>query len=106
MGHKNIRMKKIFLVSVLFVAVVSLVSFKKNVAQPNISSSQNDSLLYEGEKHFANMQQLTFGGDNAEAYFSFDGKYIVFKSFANNLVPIYESSRQEDILLYENEGGE
>ena len=25
------------------------------------------------------MQQLTFGGDNAEAYFSFDGKYIIFQ---------------------------
>ena len=81
-------MKKILLVSVLFVAVVSLVSFKKNVIQSGIISTQNDSLLYEGEKHFANMQQLTFGGDNAEAYFSFDGKYIVFqKTYAKDGVP-------------------
>ena len=27
-----------------------------------------------GEKHLANIRQLTFGGENAEAYFSFDGK--------------------------------
>lgn len=38
-----------------------------------------DSTQYSGEKHFKNVQQLTFGGDNAEAYFSFDGKYIIFQ---------------------------
>ncbi len=32
------------------------------------------------EPHLKNLRQLTFGGDNAEAYFSFDGKQIVFQS--------------------------
>lgn len=32
------------------------------------------------EPHLKNLKQLTFGGDNAEAYFSFDGKQIVFQS--------------------------
>src|ERR1051326_3302855 len=32
------------------------------------------------EKHFKNLRQLTFGGDNAEAYFSFDGKSLSFQS--------------------------
>lgn len=40
---------------------------------------EGDSLVYEGEGHFKNMQQLTFGGDNAEAYWSPDGKWIVFQ---------------------------
>lgn len=46
-----------------------------------LSQSQKpvDSILYAGETHFKNIQQLTFGGDNAEAYFSADGKYIVFQ---------------------------
>lgn len=35
---------------------------------------------YAQEKHLANIRQLTFGGDNAEAYFSFDSKMIVFQS--------------------------
>lgn len=39
-----------------------------------------DSLLYPNEKHLKNIRQLTFGGDNAEAYFSFDDKMIVFQS--------------------------
>lgn len=32
------------------------------------------------EKHFKSIRQLTFGGDNAEAYWSFDGKSITFQS--------------------------
>src|SRR5947209_11676657 len=33
-----------------------------------------------GEKHLKNIKQLTFGGENAEAYFSFDGKQLIFQS--------------------------
>ena len=32
------------------------------------------------EAHLRNIRQLTFGGENAEAYFSFDGRQIVFQS--------------------------
>ena len=39
-----------------------------------------DSLRYPGETHLRNLKQLTFGGNNAEAYFSFDGKSLVFQS--------------------------
>ncbi len=39
-----------------------------------------DSLLLEGEIHLRNIRQLTNGGDNAEAYFSFDDKMAVFQS--------------------------
>jgi Tol biopolymer transport system component len=39
-----------------------------------------DSLVYPQEKHLANLTQLTFGGDNAEAYFSFDDQYLVFQA--------------------------
>lgn len=38
-----------------------------------------DTVHFPGEDHFANLRQLTFGGDNAEAYFSYDGKYLVFQ---------------------------
>ena len=33
-----------------------------------------------GEVHLADVRQLTFGGENAEAYFSFDGSQIIFQS--------------------------
>ncbi len=32
------------------------------------------------EAHLKNIQQLTFGGDNAEAYFSFNGKFLSFQT--------------------------
>ncbi len=35
---------------------------------------------YPQEKHLKNIKQLTFGGDNAEAYFSFDDSMIVFQA--------------------------
>ena len=35
---------------------------------------------YDQEKHLKNVRQLTFGGDNAEAYFSFDNKQLVFQA--------------------------
>lgn len=43
-----------------------------------------DSLRYPEEKHLKNLRQLTFGADNAEAYWSFDGKSITFQSNNKN----------------------
>ena len=37
-------------------------------------------LHYPEEKHLKNIRQLTFGGDNAEAYWSFDDKHLVFQA--------------------------
>jgi len=42
------------------------------------------TLIQSQESHLKNLQQLTFGGDNAEAYFSFDGRNLSFQS--NNKV--------------------
>lgn len=39
----------------------------------------DDTIHFPGENHFKNVRQLTFGGDNAEAYFSYDGKYLIFQ---------------------------
>lgn len=39
-----------------------------------------DTLIYPEELHFKNIRQVTFGGDNAEAYWSFDDKQLVFQS--------------------------
>ncbi len=40
----------------------------------------SDTLIYNGEKHFKSIRQITFGGDNAEAYWSFDDKQMIFQS--------------------------
>lgn len=59
--------------SVLFYIFVILV-FSAN------AFAQNNSLAAAGEKHLQNIRQLTFGGENAEAYFSFDGRQLIFQS--------------------------
>src|SRR6185503_17514014 len=41
------------------------------------ASTQDNQLA---EKHLRNIKQLTFGGENAEAYFSSDGKQLIFQS--------------------------
>ncbi len=40
---------------------------------------QPDTLRVAGELHLRNLRQLTFGGENAEAYFSPDGKELVLQ---------------------------
>jgi Tol biopolymer transport system component len=47
---------------------------------PVSSFPLKDYLAIEGERHLQNIKQLTFGGENAEAYFSFDGKQLIFQS--------------------------
>jgi len=39
-----------------------------------------DSLIRPGEPHFAHLWQLTFGGQNAEGYWSEDGSKLIFQS--------------------------
>ena len=41
---------------------------------------QGNQLVLPTEKHLRNLKQLTFGGENAEAYFSADGKQLIFQS--------------------------
>jgi dipeptidyl aminopeptidase/acylaminoacyl peptidase len=40
--------------------------------------------LAQTEKHLANIRQLTYGGDNAEAYFSFNNSMLAFQSNYKN----------------------
>ena len=40
----------------------------------------SDTLIYPGEKHFASIRQITFGANNAEAYWSFDDSKVIFQS--------------------------
>lgn len=50
-------------------------------AQGNSPAVQSaDPLRLPEEKHLHNIKQLTFGGENAEAYFSADGRRLIFQS--------------------------
>ncbi len=50
-----------------------------NHAQQTDSQNGSSSLALPGEKHLHNVRQLTFGGQNAEAYFSLNDRYLIFQ---------------------------
>ncbi|RYF79097.1 MAG: hypothetical protein EON98_15040, partial [Chitinophagaceae bacterium] len=74
-------MKRLAIFAVFIICLGSSFIGIKKMAHPSARQSATvaDTLLYPEEKHFKNIQQLTFGGDNAEAYWSFDGKAVVFQ---------------------------
>ncbi|MDX1547013.1 MAG: hypothetical protein R3247_08505 [Rhodothermales bacterium] len=49
-------------------------------AAPAAYDPAADSLRFPGEVHLRNIRQLTFGGNNAEAYWSYDDEQLVFQS--------------------------
>ncbi len=55
-------MKRIFFLSAAAVFAVALVSFTGNAYHQQIKNTKpvNDTIHFEGEKHFSNIQQLTF----------------------------------------------
>lgn len=81
MLHRLKTLRPLFLLSLVLITLFLLQAFKKaeSLASPVYAVSPGDTLHYPDEKHFKNIQQLTFGGDNAEAYFSFDSKYLIFQ---------------------------
>ncbi len=70
-------MKKLIFLPVALVLIFSACNNSSQIAQTIAPAT--DTLRYPEETHFKNLQQLTFGGDNAEAYWSYDGKWLVFQ---------------------------
>ena len=65
--------------------LIILVLFSCNYKTKKSNSENNKNLLiYEKEVHFKNLKQLTFSGDNAEAYWSFDDSKLVFQAKNQN----------------------
>jgi TolB protein len=61
--------------------ITSLLLLTLGLAAPVArQQSAGDALSVAGEKHLRNLRQLTFGGENAEAYFSADDKQLIFQS--------------------------
>jgi TolB protein len=66
---KGLEMKRLS-VCLLFLVVLTISAF----------ANGPDSLWNPKERHLRNIRQLTFGGTNAEAYFSFDTQRLIFQS--------------------------
>jgi TolB protein len=68
--------------AIVWGSFLALTTVANIISIPSISLSKatdNDSLKYPQEKYIRNVRMYTFGGDNAESYFSFNGKSIVFQ---------------------------
>ncbi|MGD0161585.1 MAG: hypothetical protein ABSB39_03870 [Candidatus Sulfotelmatobacter sp.] len=66
------RMYEFFLILVASALCVQPALSAQTAAPPDLATPQ--------EKHLRNVHQLTFGGQNAEAYFSADGTKLIFQS--------------------------
>jgi TolB protein len=77
-------MKTLLLAFTLSTGLVLPCAFAQNSDAPN-PPIQQENLATPQEKHLRNVRQLTFGGQNAEAYFSADGKKLIFQSTRDNL---------------------
>jgi len=63
-------MKKIILIKIIFTSTLLVVS----------NFSQTDNYKFEGEHHLSNIRMLTEGGENAEAYLSFNEKKLIYQA--------------------------
>lgn len=75
--------RNIFLI--LAIVIVSCKDKKEEETQTKKDATSGATKIvnvihYPQEKHLKNIKQLTFGGDNAEAYWSFDSKKITFQA--------------------------
>jgi TolB protein len=66
-----------FLAAIIVIAI----SLSSSTAQ----QTADKQVEFPNEKHLSNVKQLTFGGENAEAYFSGDGSHLIFQSKRENL---------------------
>jgi TolB protein len=69
---------RILLCLILFLSLITSVTLYSSKQAKTQSPSSNE-LNDKRERHLANIKQLTFEGENAEAYFSSDGKKLIFQ---------------------------
>ena len=60
-----------------------LIGFTQSMFKQKTELNQK-TLIYSEESHFKNMRQLTFEGENAEAYWSFDDSKLIFQATNEN----------------------
>src|SRR5579862_315773 len=74
---------------VLLLIALSLFLFQnfkttpKKEAATSAAGMDTSAIHFANEKHLKNVKQLTFGGENAEAYWSFNNKYLSFQGKNN-----------------------
>ncbi|MDH3592809.1 MAG: hypothetical protein OER88_13065 [Planctomycetota bacterium] len=65
---------------ILFLAALAAACGGEPEETPVRAPSSKPHVPFRGESHLRNLRQITFGGENAEAYWSFDEKRLIFQS--------------------------
>jgi Tol biopolymer transport system component len=81
----NLRVNLLFLLAISFVLMACNASSNSTdtAVDENTEENASEGLVDHAlpkEVHLKNVRQLTFGGNNAEAYFSFDNQHLVFQA--------------------------
>ena len=76
---KSLRVGVIALFTTL--SGVGIAAITDNVVQPPKETPPLAGMHDPRETHLGNVRQLTFGGQNAEAYWSFDSKKLIFQRY-------------------------
>lgn len=101
--YSQLRMKKILGFSIVLSLITSCNGSHSTETDGQSGATYVSKVHYDQEKHLANVKQLTWGGDNAEAYFSFNGKSLSFQSnnptWGLNCDQIFSLDWQDDSLL-------
>ena len=77
-------MRSIYFILLIFALTscknVNQNTFPEDTKEGKVEEATTDSLIFPEEKNFKSLRQVTFGGDNAEAYWSFDNDKLIFQS--------------------------
>ncbi len=66
--------------SALAVAACAPREAEQSATADSAATTAAASLAVPGEVHLRNIRQLTFGGENAEAYYAFDGTKLIYQA--------------------------
>jgi len=76
--HRSAQSRMVVSAGISLVLLAGLIVMARG-QQPGPAPAKPNSLALPEEKHLRNVRQLTFGGQNAEAYFSADDRQLIFQ---------------------------
>ena len=79
------RINRNLCICVSMFGIICEAVWAEEIEAVNRGPDPETELYFDGESHLDNLRQLTFGGQNAEAYFSHDGQELIFQSTRDSM---------------------
>ena len=74
------KQRHYLIVILIVIGFLALLRWQAVINNPTLVDGSANEHILPKESHFKNLRQLTFGGENAEAYFSSDGSELIFQT--------------------------